>query len=119
MDLLRTRNRERRMLDLCLETQMRCVIDNTNPSRAERAVYIEPALQAGFRVTGYYFHATAAEALVRNEQRTAERQVPPVGIRATRNRLELPQYSEGFDELFFVRASANHTFDLSPWQHEI
>ncbi|TGE28613.1 ATP-binding protein [Hymenobacter metallicola] len=119
LDLLRTRNRERRLLALCLETQMRCVVDNTNPTRAERAQYIGPARQAGFAVTGYYFHSTAAEAFARNVQRPAERQVPEVGIRATRNRLEIPRFAEGFDALYSVRPTANHTFDISPWQDEI
>ena len=119
LDLLRTRNREQRLLQLCLETQMRCVIDNTNPTRAERARYIEPARQAGFTITGYFFQTPMAEALVRNLQRPAERQVPAVGLRATRNRLELPRYAEGFDALYFVRPQANHTFDISPWQDEI
>ncbi|PJJ60406.1 ATP-binding protein [Hymenobacter chitinivorans] len=119
LDLLRTRNREQRLLQLCLETQMRCVIDNTNPTRAERARYIEPARQAGFTITGYFFQAPITEALRRNQQRPVERQVPAVGLRATRNRLELPQRSEGFDELYFVRVGPHHTFDLSPWQDEI
>ncbi|UOQ51644.1 ATP-binding protein [Hymenobacter cellulosivorans] len=119
LDLLRTRNREQRLLELCLETQMRCVIDNTNPTRAERARYIEPARRAGFTVTGYFFQAAVAEALVRNQQRPVERQVPAVGLRATRNRLELPRYEEGFDELYFVRPLGNHTFTISPWQHEV
>ncbi|UOQ70871.1 ATP-binding protein [Hymenobacter cellulosilyticus] len=119
LDLLRTRNREQRLLQLCLETQMRCVIDNTNPTRAERARYIEPARQAGFSITGYFFQAPITEALVRNQQRPAERQVPEVGLRATRNRLELPRYAEGFDALYFVRPAVNHTFDISPWQDEV
>jgi predicted kinase len=116
LDLLRTRNRERRLLQLCLETQMRCVIDNTNPTRAERARYIVPAKQAGFTITGYFFQSMAADALRRNQQRPAGRQVPEVGLRATRNRLEIPHYDEGFDELHFVRIGANHTFVISPWQ---
>lgn len=29
LDLLRTRHREQRLLQVCLETQMRCVIDST------------------------------------------------------------------------------------------
>src|SRR5262245_36568624 len=53
MDLLRTRAREARFLQLCLETRMPFVVDNTNPSTADRARYIEPARAAGFRVIGY------------------------------------------------------------------
>jgi predicted kinase len=39
MDLLRTRNRERIFIQTCLSTQQRLVVDNTNPTRAERARY--------------------------------------------------------------------------------
>jgi predicted kinase len=119
LDLLRTRHREQRLLQVCLETQMRCVIDNTNPTRAERATYLAPAKAAGFEVVGYFFQSIATEALLRNQQRPAERQVPDKGIRATRNRLELPTRAEGFDKLYFVRALGNQEFELTDWQDEI
>jgi predicted kinase len=119
LDLLRTRHREQRLLQVCLETQMRCVVDNTNPTRAERATYLGPAKAAGFEVVGYFFQSIAAEALVRNQQRPAERQVPDKGIRATRNRLELPTRAEGFDKLYFVRALGKQEFEITDWQNEI
>jgi len=40
LDLLRTRHRETLFLEACLETQMRFVADNTNPTREERARYV-------------------------------------------------------------------------------
>jgi len=119
LDLLRTRHREQRLLQVCLETQMRCVVDNTNPTRAERATYLGPAKAAGFEVVGYFFQSIAAEALRRNQERPVERQVPDKGIRATRNRLELPTRAEGFDKLYFVRALGNQEFELTDWQDEI
>ena len=119
LDLLRTRHREQRLLQVCLETQMRCVVDNTNPTRAERATYIAPARAAGFEITGYFFQSIASEALVRNLQRPAERQIPDKGIRATRNRLEMPSRAEGFDHLYFVRTTGNQEFELTDWQDEI
>ena len=119
LDLLRTRHREQRLLQVCLETQMRCVVDNTNPTRAERATYIAPARAAGFGVVGYFFQSVAAEALVRNRQRPAERQIPDQGIRATRNRLEIPSRAEEFDQLHFVRVLGNQEFELTDWQDEI
>lgn len=119
MDLLRTRHRERRLLELCLETQQRCVVDNTNPTQVDRAVYLTAARAAGFEVVGYFFQSVAAEALVRNQQRPLERQVPDKGIRATRNRLETPTRAEGFDQLYFVRLSDNQAFDVTLWQDEI
>jgi predicted kinase len=119
LDLLRTRHREQRLLRVCLETQMRCVIDNTNPTRAERATYILPAKEAGFEIVGYFFQSITADALVRNRQRPPERQIPDKGIRGTRSRLELPTRAEGFDKLYFVRAVCNQEFTLTEWQDEV
>jgi predicted kinase len=119
LDLLRTRHREQRFLQVCLETQMRCVVDNTNPTRAERASYITPARTAGFEIVGYFFQSIAADALVRNRQRPVERQVPDKGIRGTRNRLEIPAPSEGFDKLYYVRVAGNQEFILTEWQDEV
>src|SRR5437016_10741623 len=61
LDMLKTRHRERRFLQACLETRQPFVVDNTNPTRAERQVCIEAAKQAGFRVLGYYFQSTVEE----------------------------------------------------------
>jgi predicted kinase len=119
LDLLRTRHREQRFLQVCLETQMRCVVDNTNPTRAERASYVTPARAAGFEIVGYFFQSIAADALVRNRQRPVERQVPDKGIRGTRNRLEIPAPSEGFDKLYYVRVAGNQEFILTEWQDEV
>ena len=119
LDLLRTRHRERRLLQVCLETQMQCVIDNTNPTRAERAVYIGPARAAGFAVVGYFFESIAAQAVARNQQRPPERQIPERGIRGTRNRLELPTRAEGFDQLYYVRTLGNLEFEVNDWQDEV
>src|SRR5918998_4700902 len=57
LDMLKTRHRERRLLQLCVETGLRFVVDNTNPTRVERQVYIRAARGAGFRVVGYYFRS--------------------------------------------------------------
>ena len=53
--MLRTRYREELLLKACLDAKQPFVVDNTNPTSEERARYIEPAKQAGFRVFGYYF----------------------------------------------------------------
>lgn len=115
LDLLRTRNRERRLLQFCLDTQARFVVDNTNPTAAERQRYIEPAKAAGYRIVGYYFQSIASEALRRNQQRPVAEQVPEAGIRGTRGRLEMPSFAEGFDELYFVRIGEDGQFVVEPW----
>lgn len=101
-DMLKTRHRERRLFEICLETQQRVVIDNTNPRRADRAEYIALAKAANFKVVGYYFKTTVAAAIARNEQRTGAAKIPKVGLFTTQKRLEVPAFDEGFDELYCV-----------------
>src|SRR5690349_24105981 len=83
MDLLRTRAREAAFLKLCLETHQPLVVDNTNPTPAERARYLEPARAAGFRVIGYLVEIDAAVALGRNASRPGRARVPERGVIGT------------------------------------
>src|SRR5579884_633302 len=110
LDLLRTRHRERVFLDACLQTRQRFVVDNTNPTAAERGRYIEPARNAGFEVVGYYFEPDIAGSLRRNRARPAGAHVPPAGIYGTRKRLQPPAFAEGFDQLFVVTIDDEGTF---------
>lgn len=82
-------------------------------TRAERARFIDSAREAGFRVRGFFFESRVRDALKRNEARG--RPVPDVAVLGRSGDLELPSYAEGFDELFFVRLSAEGGFDLEPW----
>ena len=65
MDLLRTRHREAAFVAVCLETRQPFVVDNTNPTPADRRRYLEPAREAGFRTVGYLVEVDPAEALGR------------------------------------------------------
>jgi predicted kinase len=103
MDLLRTRHREGLLLEACLESRMRFVVDNTNPTRAERARYVVPALERGYVVHAYLFESGPAEALARNAARQGRRAVPVAGLLGTRKRLEPPALAEGFAEVHRVR----------------
>jgi predicted kinase len=62
LDMLKTRHRERRLLQACVETRTPHVVDNTNPTRAERQVYIQAAKEAGFQVVGYYFQSRSGSS---------------------------------------------------------
>lgn len=116
LDLLRTRNRERRLLTACLESQQPFVIDNTNPTREEREKYIDAAKFYKYSVFGYYFRSKAEECLARNRQRTD--QVPDVGILSTAKKLELPTLEEGFDNLKYIRLT-EAGFVVEEWNNEI
>ncbi|MEN6451734.1 MAG: ATP-binding protein, partial [Thermoguttaceae bacterium] len=90
LDMLRTRNRERLLMEVCLQTQQPFVIDNTNPTPTDRQKYVEAAKAAGFRVVGYYFQSQVEECKRRNQQRADRQQVPLAGVLGTYSRLELP-----------------------------
>src|SRR5436309_2949529 len=80
LDMLKTRNRENRLVQACIETRQPFVVDNTNATRTERAVYIQAAKDAGFRVVGYYFQSRVEDCKRRNDQRPLPQQVPLKGI---------------------------------------
>ena len=102
MDLLRTRAREAAFLRTCLDTRMPFVVDNTNPTVAERARYVAPAREAGFKVVGYLVDVPFAVAQARNAAR--ERVVPMVGLGDVARRLVTPTPEEGFDEVWHATA---------------
>jgi predicted kinase len=119
LDMLRTRHRERRFLQTCVETGQPFVVDNTNPTRAERAVYIQAAKGACFRVIGYYFQSRVEDCKRRNEQRPFDKQVPFRGILGTVGRMELPSLDEGFDELHYVSIDEAGGFVVEEWKDEV
>jgi predicted kinase len=110
LDVLKTRHREGVLYDACLQAKQPVVLDNTNPSRSERARYIDPARAAGFEVVGYYFRSVVSECLARNDAREGAQRIPPRGVR-----LELPSLDEGFDALYYVRLG-DQGFEVSGWQ---
>ena len=102
LDRLHTRNKERQLLLECIAKGLPFAVDNTNPTAQDRARYILPAKQAGYRVIGLFFRSRVAECIARNEGRSGKAKVPAAAIAATSGRLELPRLSEGFDKLYYV-----------------
>jgi len=105
LDMLRTRHREKLLIDACLQAKQPYVVENTNLTREERARYIPSAKRAGFRVIGYAFRVELDEALVRNALRDTRRRVPEKAVRAAFRRWQPPSWEEGFDALFDVWSS--------------
>jgi predicted kinase len=120
LDLLKTRHRETRTLDICLETDQRFVIDNTNPTRAERSRFMEPvkAARVRYTISGYYFESRVEDCLRRNAQRPESERVPHVAILSVARKLELPSLDEGFDQLFYVRLT-EAGFVVEEWKDEV
>ena len=115
LDMLNTRHRESILFDACLESKTPLVIDNTNPTATVRRRYIEPAKAQRYEIVGYYFRSLVSESLVRNKERA--KQVPDAAIGAIAKDFELPEYTEGFDALFYVQMMDGQ-FDVSPWHPE-
>jgi predicted kinase len=114
MDLLRTRHREAEFVRLCLETRQPFVVDNTNPTPADRRRYVGPAHAAGFRVVGYLVEVDDAEALGRNAGRAGPARVPVAGVVGTARRLQRPTPEEGFDELWHATAAPAGGWRIEP-----
>jgi predicted kinase len=114
MDLLRTRHREAAFLALCIQTRQPFVVDNTNPTPADRRRYVEPARAAGFRVIAYLVEVDEADALARNAGRGPRRRVPPAGLVGTGRRLQRPTAEEGFDELWHATAARDGGWRVEP-----
>jgi predicted kinase len=109
----RPARRQEQLLTEALAAARSVVVDNTNPSRADRAEIIRVARTFGARVVGYYFASPLAECQARNAARA--RRVPEVGLLATARKLEPPSAAEGFDQLFLVRTLPEQQFDVTPY----
>jgi predicted kinase len=102
LDMLRTRNREHLLLQACLQMKQPFVVDNTNPTAADRARYVGPAHLARFRVVAYYFQPDVQGSRARNDLRTGKARVPVGAIYGTAGRLQPPSWEEGFDAIYDV-----------------
>jgi predicted kinase len=113
LDMLRTRHREQLLLAACLTGKQAFVIDNTNPLPSDRARYIGPARDAGFRVVAYFFETSLRDAIRRNNERAGKQKVPVPAIAGTIRKLQAPTMEEGFDAIYNVTISPEGTFVVS------
>lgn len=115
LDILHTRNKEKLLLQECVESGNSFVVDNTNPTREDREKYIRVSKDHGYRVQGYYFQSSVSDCIARNQNREGKAKVPDQAVAATHRKLELPEYGEGFDELFYVRME-DGSFIVDEWK---
>ena len=118
LDLLNTRNKEQRFLNLALSLQQRVVIDNTNVLREERNKYITQAKEKRYEVIGYYFESILSDCLQRNEKRIGKDRIEKVGVIAKFKQLQPPSLDEGFDTLYLIRIEGDQ-FKSNLLCHEI
>lgn len=118
LDMLKSRHREDIFLRACLEAQQAFVVDNTNTTIKTRSKYVELVKSAGFKLIGYYFSSSLQDALRRNAARQGEERIPDAGVIGMYNRLQQPSYSEGFNELYYVKLT-DSGFIVREWRDEI
>jgi predicted kinase len=118
LDMVKTRHRERKLIETCLDTRQPFVVDNTNVLAAERAAYITLARAADFRIIGYYFLPNLRRAIKWNTLREKREVIPVPGVIGTFKRLERPTPAEGFDQLYVVDVDSDNRFVVSEWTPE-
>ena len=118
-DMLKTKHREKLLIEACLQAKQPFVIDKTNVAAAERAKYMEQAKHFGFSVVGYSFRSVLRDALARNELRDGIARVPAAAVGGTLKRLQIPALDEGFDKLFYVWINEQNQFVIEDWKNEI
>ncbi|MFC4638844.1 AAA family ATPase [Deinococcus hohokamensis] len=106
--------RQQQLLEEALSHGTSVVLDNTNPTVADRADAIRLARIYGAGVTGYVFVRDLPAAIERNASRQGRARVPDVAIYAAAKRWQTPTPDEGFDSLFSVRLTPEGTFDIGP-----
>ncbi len=111
--------RQRQLVEEALAAGRSVVVDNTNPTVAERAELIALARSLGAGVVGYYFQSRLADCLERNRRREGKERVPDVALFVTRKRLCRPSLAEGFDRLSYVRLLGEGRFTVLDWKEEV
>jgi predicted kinase len=101
--------RQRRVVAELLAEGRSVVVDNTNPSPAERAPLVAAARAAGVPVRAVWLDTPPDTCLARNDAREGAARVPLVGVYATRARFAPPTVDEGFDRVDVVRPGSADT----------
>jgi predicted kinase len=106
--------RQAALISTALSEAVPVVVDNTNPTIADRAAIIALARKHGARIVGYHFTATTREAVGRNRGREGKERVPDVAIFTKAKQMVIPTRAEGFDELNAVSICEDGTFEVRP-----
>jgi predicted kinase len=108
--MLKTRAREERIVRACVEARQPFVVDNTNPTRAERRRYLEAAAAGDFVTRAFFFEISPRAAIGRNFERPKDERIPAYAVMRTFKRLEVPKPEEGWHEVMRVRPGPEGSF---------
>ena len=106
--------RQEALIRTALREGRSVAIDNTSPTRADRAPLIALARAYGARVVGYAFEIDVSRSLEWNAARLGCARVPDVAIHVSHARFEAPRPEEGFDALYQVCPAGDGRFDVTP-----
>jgi predicted kinase len=105
--------RQAQLITQALVAGTSVVVDNTNPTRADREAAIALARALGARVVAYYFDASPEDCLARNREREGRQLVPERGVQATLARLTPPAAEEGYDAIYTVKIEPDMAFTVT------
>ena len=112
LDMLKTRSREKILLDAVIKMKQPIVIDNTNVTANLRSAYLITLKAVKFTTIAYFFVPDFKLSVERNKNRKTK--VPLVAIKAMAKHLEIPTYAEGFDKIYEVtQYRDDETFHIS------
>jgi len=103
-DLLKTKNRTKKLLEFCRDTNMSFVVDNTNITKDIRQQLIETVKvwSQNVFIKCIYFESDVQTCIERNRKRLGKDRIPDCAIYEKAKKLELPEMNEGFDQLLVV-----------------
>jgi predicted kinase len=106
--------RQRQLIETALQAGRSVVIDNTNPTVADRLELIDLARTFGATVVGFGFEPDLEGCLLRNGGRVGKERVPDKVLSMTLRKFQPPTYAEGFDRLLRVRLVQGN-FEVDDW----
>ncbi|AGC47851.1 hypothetical protein MYSTI_06578 [Myxococcus stipitatus DSM 14675] len=110
--------RQQRCVAEALAEGKSVVVDNTHPTREQRAPLIALGHAQGASVIGFYFSSKLSDCLTRNAKRQGRARVPEVALFATAKLLRRPCREEGFDSLYRVTLGGEGDFVVEDWKEQ-
>jgi predicted kinase len=109
----RPARRQRQLIAAALAAGRSVVVDNTNPTAADRLELVALGRAAGAEVVCYFFPPDVDASLRRNARREGKARVPDHAVRITAAQLTPPARAEGFDRVYRVQLVDGRGFEVT------